>query len=443
MADYVGCQAERDRQPPQPGHRHGVLPHDARGGVRHRLRPGVVHRARPRAGDAPRLAVRRMTRVYLVRHGRAAAGWDRDPDPDLDELGRAQAAAAADRLEALGCARAARRDHQPAAALPANRGGVVRAVGDRSSASRMRSPRSRRRQVSRWSSGSSGCAPRCGGTWAELGEPYTTFRDGVVARIRALDHDTVAFSHFVAINAVIGACLGDDRLVIRRLDNCSITVVDVDTAAGSRWSKAGTRPTPSSASSVPRSVRMNAMSRRVGAALIVASVAARHVVLVDVVEQPGRRGHHRRRRFRHEHHDSSPGRPRPPRRPPPTTTTTTTTDVAGEHHDDVHRSALGRAARAARRRHRRGDVRRRSRRCHRVRAVAARRADRRHRLGRPVHVRVLRGHRGASRRLGRAVAAVRRPEQLRVGSAALLRLGVRTGRSDRRSRRKVCARPDW
>ena len=38
---------------------------------------------------------------------------------------------------------------------------------------------------------------------------------------------TSCLSHFVAINAVIGACTGDDRLVIRRLDNCSVTVVDV------------------------------------------------------------------------------------------------------------------------------------------------------------------------------------------------------------------------
>ena len=31
-----------------------------------------------------------MTRVYMVRHGRAAAGWNVDPDPALDELGRRQ-----------------------------------------------------------------------------------------------------------------------------------------------------------------------------------------------------------------------------------------------------------------------------------------------------------------------------------------------------------------
>lgn len=32
-----------------------------------------------------------MSKLYLVRHGRAAAGWDVDPNPGLDELGRAQA----------------------------------------------------------------------------------------------------------------------------------------------------------------------------------------------------------------------------------------------------------------------------------------------------------------------------------------------------------------
>jgi broad specificity phosphatase PhoE len=35
------------------------------------------------------------------------------------------------------------------------------------------------------------------------------------------------FSHFIAINAVIGAATGDDRVVIASLDNCSITVFDV------------------------------------------------------------------------------------------------------------------------------------------------------------------------------------------------------------------------
>ena len=65
------------------------------------------------------------------------------------------------------------------------------------------------------------------GTWAALGPRYTDFRDGLVAYVRSIALDAVVFSHFIAINAVIGAALGDDRLVIRSLDNCSVTVVDV------------------------------------------------------------------------------------------------------------------------------------------------------------------------------------------------------------------------
>ncbi len=65
------------------------------------------------------------------------------------------------------------------------------------------------------------------GTWSALGPRYTSFRDGVAATVKALPNDTVVTSHFIAINAVIGAALDDDRMVIRSLDNCSVTVVDI------------------------------------------------------------------------------------------------------------------------------------------------------------------------------------------------------------------------
>ena len=67
-----------------------------------------------------------------------------------------------------------------------------------------------------------------GGTWADLGGRYVAFRDHVV-RIAAVGDraDSVVFSHFIAINAAIGAAIGDDRLVVRSLDNCSVTVIDV------------------------------------------------------------------------------------------------------------------------------------------------------------------------------------------------------------------------
>lgn len=64
------------------------------------------------------------------------------------------------------------------------------------------------------------------GSWHDLGERYVAYRDRVVTTLAASDADAVMFSHFVAINAAIGAATADDRLVIRSLDNCSITVVD-------------------------------------------------------------------------------------------------------------------------------------------------------------------------------------------------------------------------
>jgi broad specificity phosphatase PhoE len=65
------------------------------------------------------------------------------------------------------------------------------------------------------------------GRWTDLGPRYEAFREGVVTCLTTCTAPTVVVSHFVAINAAIGAATGDDRLLIRMLDNCSITVVDV------------------------------------------------------------------------------------------------------------------------------------------------------------------------------------------------------------------------
>ena len=63
-----------------------------------------------------------------------------------------------------------------------------------------------------------------------LGPRYTEYRDAIAGYVASLGADTVITSHFIAINAVIGACLGDDRLVIRSLDNTSVTIVETSPA---------------------------------------------------------------------------------------------------------------------------------------------------------------------------------------------------------------------
>lgn len=168
-----------------------------------------------------------MTCVYMVRHGRAAAGWDIDPDPPLDELGRSQALAVASRLSSRG---------------PLN---VVSSPLLRCQQTAFPLATAWKQQIS--------IEPRVGeipspegyaladrvtwlreamaGTWSEVaetsGERYGIYRRSIAECIAGLTVDTVVFSHFVAINAVIGAATGDDRVLVASLDNCSVTIFDV------------------------------------------------------------------------------------------------------------------------------------------------------------------------------------------------------------------------
>lgn len=172
-----------------------------------------------------------MARVYLVRHGRATGGWDIDPDPGLDPLGQAQADALVARLTArLGPGtvlpivtspmRRCRETAWPLAQHWRVTATVVPALTEIPSPSGV--PMGER----------TGWLRRAmAGTYGALGERYTSYRDDAVAHIGGLVDDTVVVSHFVAINAVIGACLDDDRLVIRSLDNTSITVVETSAGA--------------------------------------------------------------------------------------------------------------------------------------------------------------------------------------------------------------------
>ncbi len=176
-----------------------------------------------------------MIRVHLVRHGRAAAGWDTDPDPGLDDLGRRQSLDVAARLAPLGPLQVAtsplRRCQETAGPLLAAwrfplmiepRIAEIPSPEGVAMVDRVEWLRAAMR-----------------GTWGELGPRYTAFRDAVVAAVRARERDSVLFSHFVAINAVIGAALDDDRLVIRSLDNCSVTVVEVADDGGLRLVEGG------------------------------------------------------------------------------------------------------------------------------------------------------------------------------------------------------------
>ena len=164
-----------------------------------------------------------MTRLYLVRHGRAAAGWNTHADPGLDAVGHLQAAEVTARLAPLGplglVTSPLLRCRETAAGLE-SAWGITTVVEP--AVAEIPSPDGvEMAERVEW------LRLAMAGTWSALGERYCSYRDAVVAALVALPADTVVASHFIAINVAIGAALGDDRLVIRSLDNCSVTVVDV------------------------------------------------------------------------------------------------------------------------------------------------------------------------------------------------------------------------
>ena len=70
-------------------------------------------------------------------------------------------------------------------------------------------------------------------TWDEQPAPLLAWRNRVVDTVRRIgsEGDAVVVSHFVAINAVVGAATGDSRVVCFSPDNCSRTEVKVEGGA--------------------------------------------------------------------------------------------------------------------------------------------------------------------------------------------------------------------
>lgn len=163
-----------------------------------------------------------MPRIFLVRHGHAAAGFGEDMDPGLDAAGHAQADGAAQRLVGLGprlvLSSPLKRAQETAAPLARlwNKTPVIeRAVAE------IPSPKGmglEERVV--W------LRKLMAGSWRDVTPELAQWREACIASTATLKEDAVVFSHYVAINVLYGSATGDDKVVAFSPDNCSITSFD-------------------------------------------------------------------------------------------------------------------------------------------------------------------------------------------------------------------------
>lgn len=163
-----------------------------------------------------------MPRIFLVRHGKAAAGFGEDMDPGLDALGHSQAAAAAERLKGMGPRlilssplKRAQETAAPLAKIWQRPPLIEHAVAEIPSPKGM----SLEDRVT-W------LRKLMAGSWREAGPELAQWRAHCIAAIAALNEDAVVFSHYVAINVLYGSATGDDKVVAFSPDYCSVTSFD-------------------------------------------------------------------------------------------------------------------------------------------------------------------------------------------------------------------------
>lgn len=164
-----------------------------------------------------------MSRLVLVRHGEAAAGFASDVDPGLSDAGRLQAEQMAESVAAdfdpvpilVSPLRRCRETAEPLERRWGVTATVDPDVGEVSSPTADLAGRGawlRQFMQSSWD----GCE-------AEL----LAWRQAVIDRLLRIEHDTVVVSHFIAINVAVGEATGQRRVVCFRPDNCSRTVLEV------------------------------------------------------------------------------------------------------------------------------------------------------------------------------------------------------------------------
>ena len=162
-----------------------------------------------------------MARIYLVRHGKAAASFTEDPDPGLDALGHHQAQEACQALKGK---------------LPLDiiSSPLLRAQETAIPLSQETNVDVKiEKAVSEVPSGNISLDERGAwlgaimeGQWSNQSEALQQWRSGILDFLLSIESDTAVFTHFVTINTAVGIAEGKDQVLMFRPDNASVSILD-------------------------------------------------------------------------------------------------------------------------------------------------------------------------------------------------------------------------
>lgn len=166
-----------------------------------------------------------MPRLFLIRHAEPEAAWGgADHDPGLNEKGRQQAEVAANALMRLGPLallsspmRRCQETAAPYAALSGQAPVLEPAVSEVVAPAGIVDRRTWLRENFPWDEG--GVRRK----WADVDPALLAWRDDVTNAMRAVQNDSAVFSHFIAINVIVGAATGAAETMLFRPGHASIT----------------------------------------------------------------------------------------------------------------------------------------------------------------------------------------------------------------------------
>lgn len=161
-------------------------------------------------------------RVYLVRHGEAAASWGQDADPGLSPLGQQQAEAVGGMLQEQMSTAAPRLLSSPLQRARETAEPLAAALGlDVHIAECFREipapvPLAERQT---WLRGF------MREQWSTQDESLHQWRRQLIAAVEAIDTTTVVFTHFLVINSLVGWLQQRDETLVFWPDNASVTTL--------------------------------------------------------------------------------------------------------------------------------------------------------------------------------------------------------------------------